>query len=82
MQAYLRIGVRSGIHELTIEYRCGKLRNIEPLPEKVLNKEYFTWQIEKEEYPPKNYYGMEIFTSGELRNTEFLWLEYSASTPD
>ena len=30
---------------------------------------------------PEKYEGMGIFTSGKLRNTEFFWLKYSASTP-
>ena len=34
------------------------------------------------EYPPKYYQGMRIFTPGEQRNTEYLKLKYSPSTPD
>ena len=35
-----------------------------------------------EEYPPKYYEGMGIFTPGEQRNTEYLKLKYSPSTPE
>ena len=34
------------------------------------------------EYPPKYYQGMGIFIPGEQRNTEYLKLKYSPSTPD
>ena len=34
------------------------------------------------EYPPKCYEGMGIFTPGEMRNKEYLKLNYSSSTPD
>ena len=65
-----------------IEYHGWKLKNIEHLPEKVLNTECFTWQIQNTEYSPKNYEGMGIFTSGKLRNTEFFLVEIFRFYPD
>ena len=38
--------------------------------------------LNNKEYPPKYYQGMGIFTPGEQRNTEYLKLKYSPSTPD